>query len=52
MIFGMAITNITRIQMIRKCAPKNWMSSSRTECSGLKRSLGNFQFNEKEMMIA
>ena len=37
-------TNITQIQMIRKCAPKNWTSSSRTECSGLKRSLGNFQF--------
>ena len=36
--------DITQIQMIRKCAPKNWTSSSRTECSGLKRSFGNFQF--------
>ena len=30
--------------MIRKCVPKNWTSSSQTECSGLKRSFGNFQF--------
>ena len=25
-----------------ECAPKNWTSSSRTECSGLKRSFGKF----------
>ena len=33
-------------QMIRKCVPKNWTSSSWTECSALKRSFGKFQFDE------
>ena len=40
------LTNIIQIQMIRKCVPKNWTSSFQTECSGLKRSFGNFQFVE------
>ena len=38
------LINITKIRMIRKCAPKNWTSSSRTEYSSLKRSFGKFQF--------
>ena len=36
--------------MIRKCAPKNWTSSSRTECSGLKRSFGKFQLVEPDTL--
>lgn len=37
------LINITKIRIIRKCAPKNWTSSSRTEYSSLKRSFGKFQ---------